>query len=250
MAESSPASTAAEPEGQKQTGIGRFLLTRGSAMVLINAASAILVLVVNIVLVRVLGDSMYGIYAFVMAYVGLLTIPVTGCAQQTPKRVETDTPDRQVPTVDSVLDKQSDLRNIVAVSPSVDNINLHTSPSAMNWDNQPGTDGIEARIYFFRVDTSQAISLNAGTLEFVMYPGRVPAEQLSEATPIRTWRFTARDMQRRRNKTVIGWAHQFRLSFDDQRPNASAVTVTARLMRPNGKLLYAMPVQLATGDKR
>lgn len=52
-----------------------YVLSRGSAMVVMNLASTALTFLIAVVLARSLGDSQYGIYAFVMAWVGLLTIP-------------------------------------------------------------------------------------------------------------------------------------------------------------------------------
>ena len=105
-------------------------------------------------------------------------------------------------------------------------------------------------MYFFRVDTSQAISLNRGVLEFVMYEGRVPAAKIASAPPMRVWRFDAMDLRRHQGKTVIGQSYRFRLGFENRPPASSSVTLSARLLRPNGKPLYAMPVLLAVAPNK
>lgn len=133
---------------------------------------------------------------------------------------------------------------VVAPQPKVDHINLQTAPTALNWDGKPGADGIEARVFLFQVKQPKPVALERGTLELLVYEGRVEPNNLSTTKPEYVWRYPMQRLVAHRGKTAVGVGYLFRLDWTGVAPRSEIVTVSARIPNPDGNSLYAMPIMV------
>lgn len=130
----------------------------------------------------------------------------------------------------------------------IDVVNLYAMPAAINWDDKPGADGLQVRVFFFRLDEPQAVDMTDGLLEFTIHAGRVPASKLPELPPIKTWRFTAAELAVYRTRSVVGTGYVMSLPWGDRTPASPSVTLSARLVRGD-RAVYAAPIFLAIGPR-
>jgi len=141
-----------------------------------------------------------------------------------------------------------DTRGMTSGPPrSVENVDAvtlwATPPSPLNWDDVPGPDGVQVRVFLFQTDQPLAV-LVRGDLEFMMYAGRVPQAGLTSAQPLRTWTFTSQDLATRQIRDIVGWGYMVRLGWGQKMPAAAAITVTARYQPLGGDPVYAAPISI------
>jgi len=128
-------------------------------------------------------------------------------------------------------------------------------PAAINWDETPGPDGVQVRLYVFEVGRPEPVMVN-GTVEFRMYAGRVKGESDAAAEPFKVWRFASEDLAVRRFRSIVGWGYAARLGWGGSMPETPVVTVQAAYQPPEGRGVLsapasiAMPVRPRTGPKR
>ena len=124
---------------------------------------------------------------------------------------------------------------------------LSSSPTALNWDDKPGPDGVIARVQFFRLGSKdEVLSVPVkGELEFLLFDSRVPAAEVVKAQPSKTWSFPAEDLPNFLGKQMGMWAYQMQLDWRDKPPKASVVTLVARWKRPDGAWRYSDPTLVA-----
>lgn len=130
----------------------------------------------------------------------------------------------------------------------VDSILVQTLPAAVNWDGQPGPDGLEARVYLFQYDRKLPVAAK-GTLEFTVYEGILRAEGIAEAKPFYSWRFDGETLKEHLTRSAVGWGYTVRLGWGAAAPAASAVTLLSRYLPPEGRPIVARPITLATGPR-
>lgn len=133
--------------------------------------------------------------------------------------------------------------------PRVDAISLQAMPTAVNWDDQPGPDGLQIRLHLFQQTQPMPVVLERGQLEAVIYEGRVKAKQLSAAKPFYKWDYSAGALNRVKSKSIVGWGYRLSLGWNENVPKTDTITLSVRLMNPNGAPLYAKPIYLAMGPK-
>lgn len=134
-------------------------------------------------------------------------------------------------------------------APQIDAIQLMSMHSAINLDDRPGADGIQLSVFLFRQDQPLALRLERGTLELVLYDGRVAATQLASAQPARIWRYSAANLRSIENRSAIGVGYRTTLDWSDARPQSSVVTLAARILRPGKPALYAKPAHIPVGPR-
>ena len=126
----------------------------------------------------------------------------------------------------------------------VDEVFVRLSPpTAMNWDDRPGPDGLQTRVNFFRHDEDLSVAVD-GTLEFELYEGRASAQAAADREPFHVWRFENGELERHLGKTIIGWGYEMRLPWDNP-PKTSSVTLVARHRSSGG---HSEPSVLGTDD--
>ena len=138
----------------------------------------------------------------------------------------------------------------------VDAVELWASPpAAINWDDKPGPDGVQVRLYLFQVGRPQPVMVD-GAIEFRMYAGRVSHGGVPEVDPFKVWRFTSDDLDVRRFRSMVGWGYAARLGWGGQVPEASVVSVQAVYEPSEGQgvvsapVAIALPPRVAAGPKR
>lgn len=111
---------------------------------------------------------------------------------------------------------------------------------AVDWDGRPGPDGLEARVRLYRGEPLRAVPVS-GTLQFLLFEGRLRPEQIEGATPLRTWSFVGEPLQRRAGRDMVGWHYVLRLEWGLDVPKAPSVTLISRYKLPDGRWLYSRP---------
>jgi len=167
----------------------------------------------------------------------LLPVLLACGACQTAPRAEP--PARQAPSAPAVQ----------GPSPTIDKLELQALPTVVNLDDKPGADGVQVKLYLWRIEEPLAVALERGTVEFLLYEGRVPRAKLHATEPARTWAYSAGQLRRFAGRSLVGSAYALALTWGDQPPRSSTVTLSARLLRPDATPLYADPLNLAMGSK-
>ena len=121
-------------------------------------------------------------------------------------------------------------------------------PAAINWDEIPGADGVQARVYLFRADRPDPVLVKGG-LEFLMYAGRAQQGTLPPAEPLKAWSFTADDLVAQRARSMVGWGYAAQLGWGKDVPTAPVITLRARYQPPKGPPVYSAPISIAMPDR-
>lgn len=145
-----------------------------------------------------------------------------------------------------------DKENIPTPSPTVNAIELSAMPTAINFDNIPGPDGVRIRIVLWQIisDVPHAIQLKEGIVECLLYEGQVAPDTLNDKKPAIIWRYSANLLARSMSKSIVGYKYNASLRWNkDNQPKGSTITLAVRLLRPGRSPLYAKPINLALGPK-
>lgn len=158
-----------------------------------------------------------------------LGVAAAGCGQPTPRAKE--------------------LRSVSAVPPKpvdvADAVDFWAAPpAAINWDEVPGPDGIQARLFLFQVNRPEPV-LVTGTIEFLMYAGRAERGAVVPGEPLKTWRFTGDELVGLRVRDMVGWGYATRLGWDGDVPKGPVVTFRVRYQPPQGPPVYSAPMSIA-----
>jgi len=130
----------------------------------------------------------------------------------------------------------------------VDEVFVRLSPpTALNWDDRPGPDGLQARVNFFRHDDDLSVPVD-GTVEFELFEGRTSEKSVAEKQPFYTWRFENGELERHLSKTIVGWGYEMRLPWD-RPPKVSSITLVTRHRSSEGKVRTSKPLFLALTPK-
>jgi hypothetical protein len=127
----------------------------------------------------------------------------------------------------------------------VDQITLSLSPpTPVNWDDRPGPDGVQVKVYFFRVDQPLPVTVG-GTLEFLLYEGRIERGGFEGVEPFRVWRFGPEALPSYLGRGLVGWSYAMRLGWGANPPAARSLTLRARYLPPDGPAKDAAPMHVA-----
>ena len=122
-------------------------------------------------------------------------------------------------------------------------VNLQAMPTAVNWDDSPGADGLRVRVYLFQVDRPEPVQAR-GALEFLLYEGAVRAEDLAGARVVRTWRFDRGELPAYAARSLAGWGYVFALGWGSEVPAAGTITLVARYVPAGGEPVSSSPVAI------
>jgi hypothetical protein len=124
-------------------------------------------------------------------------------------------------------------------------VNLQAMPTAVNWDDKPGPDGLRVRVYLFRGEGDQPDPvLGKGSLEFRLYEGALRQGDLAAATPIRTWSFDPAELAAHTARGLVGWHYAFALGWGADVPAAGVVTLLARYLPRAGEPAASAPITI------
>jgi len=124
------------------------------------------------------------------------------------------------------------------VSPEV----VHSMP--VNWDDRPGPDGLQVRVHFFRLDRDLPVTVS-GTVEFVLYEGRLSTGDVRSARPFRSWAFPQEALPRQISRSRYGWCYAMQLGWGMHVPRSGVVTLIARYLPPDGPAVLSSPMLVA-----
>ena len=176
-------------------------------------------------------ESRYGqlshlsIYAYLLLCLAWASLSGTGCQSSAPN---------------------SEQKRTIAVKTEtgpVHSIRLLTSPVLFNLDEQPGPDGLKARIYALRNLTPKAVPISEGILEVIIYDGDSNRKQ--KDTPRQVWSYSGAVLDRQMIQTSIGYGYDFTLIIDKTTPLPSKLSVMARLTQNDGASISAKPVSIS-----
>jgi hypothetical protein len=121
-----------------------------------------------------------------------------------------------------------------------------TPPAPVNWDSEPGLDGFLARVYCWRMDEKLAVPVD-GTLEMVLYEGRLSAGELAGKEPFQTWTLKDSQLEACLGKSLFGWGYSLELGWGKHVPTAATVTLIARHRSARGVVTASEPMNVAMG---
>lgn len=148
---------------------------------------------------------------------------LAGCDQ--PTNVVTNSPPRPVTNIAAML---------LEISP----------PVPLNWDERPGPDGVQARLYFFgRGDLPVTVSGGLDVMLYEQNPQRSIPEAISDK-PFKTWTYTGADLNRALIRTRIGWGYVLQLGWGADVPQTPKIVLRARYRSPEGPMLLSDPVTI------
>jgi len=130
----------------------------------------------------------------------------------------------------------------------VDRFAIPTSPHPLNWDAEPGSDGLAVQVFFERRSVGPLPVAVTGTIEFMLYEGALTAGQ-EAATPLHTWNFTGAELPGYAVRAAWGWGYAMRLGWGAKRPKTSSVTLLARYIPPTGSPVDAQPIIIPVGPR-
>ena len=129
--------------------------------------------------------------------------------------------------------------------PHADRIALLVPENAIvNWDGQPGPDGVITQVMLLRNSSKGRKSvLVTGEVDIMVFEGRRPENAEDMSKPFFSQTFTARELARR----VVGqynaiWGYSLRLQWLTA-PKSENVWLIARYRPPSGKVIYSSPAE-------
>jgi len=129
-------------------------------------------------------------------------------------------------------------------SQRIDVIQLMTPPTAINWSDQAGPDGVPVTVYLFRRDRAEPVTLLSGEITFLLYEGRVGMEALRR-DPLHSWTFSAQQMQTVLSESMFGLCYKVPLAWGTRVPRSANITLIALYQPPGGPPVYSAANTLA-----
>ena len=126
----------------------------------------------------------------------------------------------------------------------VDAILLEVASAPFVADDEPGPDGLQVRISFYLNDQPLPVAVT-GSLEFLLYEGRISRGRLVEARPCYVWKFAPGDLERYAVRNHGLWGYGMALLWGDKAPLSDTVTLGARYQPPDAAPMYSRPVLLS-----
>ncbi len=135
-------------------------------------------------------------------------------------------------------------------APDAINVQL-TPPAPVNWNDEPGPDGLQVRVFMFCVGPRgevEAVPV-AGTFVFTLYGGAVKTEGLAEAEPLQAWTYGPEQLPGHLGQSYVGWGYAFSLGWGKEMPQTDRITLLARYDPPQGPPLVATPLSIVMRPK-
>lgn len=126
----------------------------------------------------------------------------------------------------------------------IDAVDLFVLPVAVNWDNVPGPDGVAARIMLYRSSDAQPVAMTRGTLDFLLFEGRLGNTEIMAGKPHVSWSYTPGEMVSAVERNIVGIGYTLRLGWGPLAPRTDAITLVARYMPERGSPVFSAPVTM------
>jgi len=126
----------------------------------------------------------------------------------------------------------------------VDVVAAEAVPMAVNWDERPGPDGVRIRVTLFQRAQPRPV-VGSGTLDFLLFPGKVGDVDPATARPAQSWTFACAELRPSLVRSIVGWGYSLSLGWGDRMPDSPTVTVFVRYAAPGGEPVWSKPVTIA-----
>ncbi len=130
----------------------------------------------------------------------------------------------------------------------VDRIEVLSTPVALNFDNRPGPDGVAVKVYLFRVDRPEPVTVR-GKLEIMLYDEKVSSIDLHTREPFHVWRLGPDELAMYLSRGIVGWRYAMDLRWGSPRPRSGTISLAVRYLPPEGPSVYSDPVVIAMGAR-
>lgn len=126
----------------------------------------------------------------------------------------------------------------------IDQLDLHLlSVSAVNWDDQPGPDGVRLRLFCWEYHQSLPVMVK-GTMEVMVFEGRLSPATVDKAKPFHVWKLTTEDLSTFAGRSTVGWCYVMQLAWDKNVPKTRKITLLARYISATGVQTFSAPVSI------
>lgn len=123
-------------------------------------------------------------------------------------------------------------------------INVQTAPTAVNWDGVPGPDGLQVRLFLFGADGAESKRFSRGSIDFMLFEGRISDAQVLTTEPLVKWSFTAKEMEAVGGQGMVGWSYEPRLGWGSHVPKTRSISLVVRVRQPDAKAILSPPTLL------
>jgi hypothetical protein len=127
----------------------------------------------------------------------------------------------------------------------VDEVHLRVPiPALRSVGGGPGADAIALEVFFAK--NSQAGGLPVtGSLEILIYDGKVLPEEFAGKKPLHVETYTNAELKDVEGISRLGVSYKPTVPWGANRPGSTVVTVLARYIPPAGRAVYSEPVTLS-----
>jgi hypothetical protein len=129
----------------------------------------------------------------------------------------------------------------VAVARAEDMLLMLSPPTPMNWNAEPGPDGLQLQVLLFQRGRAAPVLVD-GTLEFLLFEGNVAAEKVRQTKPVKTWQFSGDQLKVFQARLRAGWGYGLRLGWGPDKPSGSIITLFAQYTSESGPMAYGRMV--------
>jgi hypothetical protein len=123
----------------------------------------------------------------------------------------------------------------------IDHVDLWVPNAPSNLDSEPGVDGVNVTLMFYRDEKAQSVGVG-GTLELMIFEGTVKLEEVQTAAPFHTWTLTGKQLRRYLGRIYGVWAYSLTLTWGDQIPSGGAtdrISIVARYKPASGRAVWS-----------
>ncbi len=113
-------------------------------------------------------------------------------------------------------------------STGINDIYMDSAPAAINMDSIPGPDGFVLQVYLFERPAKPMPVPAKGTLEFILYEGRVAITEINTTQPYLVWTFNEQYLPRYVRRGRLGMGYSVNLQWGQNIPRAHIVTIVTR----------------------
>jgi hypothetical protein len=124
-------------------------------------------------------------------------------------------------------------------------VHILTTPFAINFDQVGGPDGFAVRVYFGNAANTKSFAVTQGSLEILMFDGVATVMDIGKKQPLRTWKYSARELRSYLRNTSIGVSYTFTPMWEKAVPEKGKITVAACYITPKGARIYSAASSVA-----
>ncbi len=139
-----------------------------------------------------------------------------------------------------------DTNGFGVVSSGINDIYLDSAPAAINMDSVPGPDGFVLHVYLFERPAKPMPVPSKGTLEFILYEGRVAITEITTTRAYLVWTFNEQYLPRYVKRGRLGMGYSVNLRWGLNLPRGPIVTIVTRYIPTDGSPeIYSAPLVMS-----